>query len=249
MVRFDSIASTSLHARELIEAGHGPTAPTVYVARRQTGGVGRLGRAYCCPEGGVWLTVVVPFAGAHPPADVLEGLGLRLGTACVAVVWGALGTGHAARVQLKWPNDVLVGGRKVLGLLTEVVRGPVGGRACALCVGVGVNANFGVEELDAPLRATATTLRDERGGRDVDLAALERELVAGVLAAVAERGVPPRVLAAARAALHGVGEAATITASGGEAVRGVLLGLDERGYVRVRTATGEEFVGVMPVAG
>lgn len=279
--RFGTIASTSLHAREVIERGDGPRVATAYVAAEQTGGVGRMGRAYCSPRGGLWLTLVVPFGGggARVPREVVEGLGLRLGVACVEAVRGVMGgSGAEGRVELKWPNDVMVGGKKVLGILTELIRArtgadkrvgagavagtdpPDGGSVARggtrgagaeepggfVCVGVGINCNFGIEALDASLRERATTLMAERGG-PVDLAALEADVLARLVAAVCERGLPERTLAVARGALHGVGEAATIHVPGGEVVRGTLVGLDERGFVRVRMASGEEVVGVMPV--
>ena len=218
-----------------------------------------MGRAYCSPRGGLWVTLVVPFAAARPPADVLDGLGLRIGVACWECVRGVVGEepaeGERAEVAvkmlrpvvaLKWPNDVLIGEKKVLGVLTEVVVPRGRSSSSFLCLGVGMNANFGGGVLPEALRERATTLLDVIG-RPVDLAAVEADLLGRLVGAALRRGLPESTLAAARGALHGVGEPVVIAVPGGSDVRGTLLGLDDRGFLRVRTADGEEAVGMAPL--
>ncbi|MFN0012643.1 MAG: biotin--[acetyl-CoA-carboxylase] ligase [Phycisphaerales bacterium] len=261
--RFETIDSTQMHARRVIASGRGPGAATAYVAAEQSGGVGRLGRAYACPRGGLWLTLAVPFVGARPPADVLDGLGLRLGVACLGVLDAALAGADVPAATLKWPNDVLVDcggrGKKVLGVLAEVVAGPASAGAATgdvgrgpgtsyILVGVGINANFAAAVLPEDLRERATTLAD-LVGHAVDLAALESDLIARLLEAMSTSGLPAATLAVAQARLHGIGEEADITVPAGERVHGTLLGIDSRGFVRVRTQGGEEVVGMMPVEG
>lgn len=94
------------------------------IARRQSGGRGRVGRSFSSPEGGVYLSLLYRFEAA--PAAF---------TACAAVaVRRALKRVCGLDADIKWVNDLLLGGKKVCGILTEMVQG-------ALIVGVGVNVN------------------------------------------------------------------------------------------------------------
>jgi BirA family transcriptional regulator, biotin operon repressor / biotin---[acetyl-CoA-carboxylase] ligase len=103
-------ASTNDDARALARAG----APegSVVLASRQTSGRGRLGRTWDSPGGGVYISAVL--RPAVPPAEVAS---LALAVA-LGVVWGLEGLG--AKPLLKWPNDVLLGDRKLVGVLLEM---------------------------------------------------------------------------------------------------------------------------------
>lgn len=144
----EAIDSTNDRARELAAAG---AEDVVVVADRQTGGRGRLDREWSSPPGGVWLSIVC--RPAVPPARAP----LFTLAAAVAVARAAREAGVDARI--KWPNDVLVDGRKLAGVLTEM-EGEAD-RVSWLVVGVGVNAN--VDSGDLPGSLEATSLLAERG--------------------------------------------------------------------------------------
>lgn len=210
------------------------------VARTQTAGRGRFARAWASPAGGLWCTIAMASEGV-----VLDGLGLRIGLACARTVEGALRrAGNGDEVRLKWPNDVYVVGKKILGVLTEGVA--IAG-ARFLLVGVGINANFGVGELPPEVAATATTLR-ERTGADTDLGVLLEDLIGNLEGAIRAPGVDGAMLGEARFRLYGVGKEAEVRISDGQSVRGVLVGLDDAGRPVVRTAMGD-VVGVAMEAG
>src|SRR4051794_3602029 len=160
--------STNERARQLASAGapHG----TLVTADRQTAGRGRQGRTWVAPPGEALLCSLV----VRPP-DAL--LALRGGLAVADVA------GPDARV--KWPNDVLVDGRKVAGILVE--GRPQEGWSV---LGIGVNVAFDLDSLPPELRETAGTLG--RPASDVEavlhelLAALERWLEAPADAVTAE---------------------------------------------------------------
>ena len=143
----DSIDSTNRRARELAAEGSERAA---VIADRQTGGRGRLGRSWRSPGGGVWLSVLVrpQVPAAHAPVYTLA--------AAVATTRAVREAGVEA--QIKWPNDVLVDGRKLAGILTEM-EGEAD-RVEWLAVGVGLNANLDPEELAVD---GATSLRAECG--------------------------------------------------------------------------------------
>jgi BirA family biotin operon repressor/biotin-[acetyl-CoA-carboxylase] ligase len=164
-----TIRSTQERARELARIGapHG----TLVVSEVQTGGRGRLGRRWGSPSGGLWMSLVLR------PGISTEVAARTTQAAAVGVAKALRELGVEARI--KWPNDLLVDGRKVCGILAEsssesvlvaakrVGRG--GGRLVDFVVlGVGVNANLDPEDLGVVGREVATTLRSELG-HDVDL--------------------------------------------------------------------------------
>ena len=144
-------ASTNDDLKRLAE--HGAPAGTVLTADRQTGGRGRAGRHWHSPQGGLWMSVLLR---PRVPAAALAPLGLA-----VAVAVGEAVAEHGGnRVELKWPNDVLVDGRKLAGILAEAAV--EGGRVRHVVVGIGVNLN--VARFPAPLRKSAMSLHRVRGG-------------------------------------------------------------------------------------
>ncbi len=250
IVRFERIDSTSLYARRLVESPTPPTSPMLLIADEQTGGVGRFLRPWASPRGGLWCTLVFPLATSAAPAAALEGLGLKIGVACLHTVMGAVadadggGGGvpeppHHIDVRLKWPNDVLINGRKVLGVLSEIVHTAASSRAYAL-VGVGINANLDEADLPPMLRESATTLRAVLG-RDTDLAALADELarrLSGTLAGSGVRGLDGATLAAARKHLARIGEQVHVTLPDRTTVSGTLTGLNDEGRPILSTPGG-----------
>jgi biotin-(acetyl-CoA carboxylase) ligase len=126
-VELDACGSTNDEAARLARAGavHG----TVVIARAQSAGRGREGRAWASPVGGLYLSAVV-----RPPLPLAEVpfMTLAIGVAlCDAV------RAYAPAAALKWPNDVLVGSRKLAGVLVESQSR--GNRLDAVIVGVGIN--------------------------------------------------------------------------------------------------------------
>ncbi|SNZ04562.1 BirA family transcriptional regulator, biotin operon repressor / biotin-[acetyl-CoA-carboxylase] ligase [Natronoarchaeum philippinense] len=130
----ESVPSTNVVARELADDGASDVA---VLADEQTGGKGRLDREWTSPSGGVWLSVVL--RPDLPPARVPM---LTL-AAAVAATDAAREAGVDA--EIKWPNDVLVGDRKLVGILTEM-EGEAD-RVSWVIPGIGVNANIPADEL------------------------------------------------------------------------------------------------------
>ena len=200
-----AVGSTNERAKALAAAGapHG----TVVTAGTQTAGRGRQGRGWVTPPGrALALSLVLRGADALLP--------LRAGLA-VADLAGA----HA---RVKWPNDVLVGGGKVAGVLAE-------GRPQEAWWVLGIGVNVAVEPADLPPHA-ATLGRSPlelEAALDALLAALERRLAEP----------PAAVLAALRArdALLG----APVEWAGGS---GTGAGIDPAGGLRVRLPGGEDVV-------
>ncbi len=155
-------ASTQNVAR--VEAQQDAPEGTTVLAEEQTGGRGRLGRPWISPAGkNLYLTLVM-----RPPVKHLRVLSIVAPLAIAEALEGAAGL----TCRIKWPNDVLVGGRKIAGMLIET---DLAGEAVRYAlVGMGVNVNFDVEA--APeIADIATSVRRELGrdgSREEVLAAL-----------------------------------------------------------------------------
>ena len=159
------VGSTNDLAKEL--AGYGAVEGTVVVAEKQTAGRGRLSRGWVSPKGGLWFSVVL-----RPELKPAEAVGLVfMAGLAVAEVLHEL---YAVKAETKWPNDVLVKGRKVCGVLTEM--NTTGEKVNYVTVGIGVNANFVEKAFPEELRANATSLENELG-RKVRLEELFKALL------------------------------------------------------------------------
>src|SRR5215216_2862956 len=151
-----ALGSTQERTRELAQTGtpHG----TLVIAEVQTGGRGRLGRSWGSPKGGLWMSLVL-----RPSFDAT--LAPRITqTAAVGVAGALWEIGVEARI--KWPNDLLVGGKKICGILAESGVGK-GGRLDYVILGIGMNANLDPSDLGV-IDREVTTIRHELGW-DVDL--------------------------------------------------------------------------------
>ena len=144
------------------EAGEG----AVVVADEQTEGRGRLGRRWSAPAGTSLLCSVQlcpPVPGERLPE--LTSVAAR---ACAEAITAVA----SLEPELKFPNDVLLGGRKVAGVLAEA-------REARVVLGIGVNVNVREDELPTDVDRPATSLLVE-GGRELDRAELLVELLAGL---------------------------------------------------------------------
>ncbi len=152
-VEFHSrIGSTSDRARELAE--NGLPLPAIVVADRQSAGRGRRGRRWeSDTPRGLWLTAAVGLDTAVAGRGEATVLPLRVG---LAVSRALERFAPAIRVEVKWPNDIVVGDRKLGGILCEGVPG-------AVLIGIGLNLNHPAAELPADVAPRATSLLLECG--------------------------------------------------------------------------------------
>jgi BirA family transcriptional regulator, biotin operon repressor / biotin---[acetyl-CoA-carboxylase] ligase len=226
---YDELGSTNDRAKELAEGGalHGE----VVIAETQTAGRGRRGRTWVSPpRKNVYLSVIL--RPELPPARAPE---LTL-VASLAVCDALRQAGVDA--SIKWPNDVLVGGRKIAGILTELAAEP--DRVHWVVIGLGVNVNARREDFPEELRDEATSLLIERGEpspRALFAAACLTGLEAWV-DAHAEEGFAP-IRAAWRERSSTLGREVVVRADGRE-IAGIAEDIDEQGALLVRTAAGLE---------
>lgn len=167
---FESTGSTNPDAKRFAEEGapHG----TTVVADRQTAGRGRRGRSWESPAGtSIYFTIVIRPTFVPDKASMIT-LVMALSVAEAIQQATGLDTG------IKWPNDIVVNGKKVVGILTEMSMTPEMNEIQFLVAGVGVNVNQeSSEDFPEEIRKTATSLRIE-SGRQTDRAALLERILA-----------------------------------------------------------------------
>ena len=232
--------STQQVARELARAG--AEEGTVVIAETQTAGRGRLGRGWHSPPGrNLYCSILLRPALAP---DVVPQLALVAGLGVAQAIEG-VGLGP----RLKWPNDVLLDGRKTVGILTEMEAELE--RVRVVIVGIGVNVNTGPDDFPPYLRDKATSLAIA-AGRPVDRVAFTARLIASVeqvYRRFLDGGFPAlRADWEARAAL--TGRRVTVGAAGTD-VAGTVAGIDDDGALRLvddagrvhRVVAGEVTIG------
>lgn len=144
--------STNTRLKEL--ARQGAPEGTVLLALRQTAGRGRMGRSFLSPENGLYMSVLLCPDCAAERLPTL--------TPCAALaVCRALRTVCGVDTAIKWPNDLLVNGKKLCGILTEGVTAP-DGRMAAI-IGIGLNLNSSTADFPEELRDIVCSVRDVTG--------------------------------------------------------------------------------------
>lgn len=147
----DEVDSTNTAAKKAAENGavHG----TLVVSERQTGGKGRRGRAWDSPRGtGIFMTLILRPNMAPVHASMLTLV------AALAVADG-IRECTGAESLIKWPNDIVMSGKKICGILTEMSADP----DCINYVAVGIGINVNMEEFPEEIRGVAASIFTETG--------------------------------------------------------------------------------------
>jgi BirA family transcriptional regulator, biotin operon repressor / biotin---[acetyl-CoA-carboxylase] ligase len=225
LIRLDEVDSTQRLAFDL--AASGAPAGTVVRAGYQSGGRGRSGRSWTVPAGEALLFSVL-LRPDLPPAQ-LAPLSLMVGEAIASVLEGML---HL-RPAIKWPNDLLIEGRKVAGILIQTRRDHASGQTIAV-VGIGLN----VSSPRGQLPEGATSLQAELG-QAFNVECLFR----AVLAAIDERygrflsGETAASLGRVNRQLWLKGKTVTLDDAGNQ-LTGIVQGIDEAGALILTTPDG-----------
>ena len=172
MLEHDVVDSTNDVAARIVRAG-APALPVAVWAHRQTRGRGRGGHEWWSDAGSLTFTVALDPA-AHALAPLFEPrVALATAVAVIDALWES-GFGEAG-LGIRWPNDLEFGGRKLGGILPELVE-LEGGRR--LLVGVGLNVRTNLEEAPREIQEMATSLEAQAGR------AIENEMVPRLLWAI-----------------------------------------------------------------
>jgi BirA family biotin operon repressor/biotin-[acetyl-CoA-carboxylase] ligase len=215
-------------------AGEGAAEGLLLIADEQSAGRGRMGRHWWSPSGSALLTALL-FRPALPPEKAQQ-----LTMLCALAAADAVNKLTALPADLKWPNDLLIAGRKLAGLLTTSAI--VGDSLEHVIVGMGLNVNTDWTNAP-PLITPATSLRQELG-RPVDRLALLVAYLDGVARRYAQLAQQsPYDEWASRLVTLGQFVTARHTApaspwEGNQTISGLAQGVDASGALLLRTAQG-----------
>jgi BirA family biotin operon repressor/biotin-[acetyl-CoA-carboxylase] ligase len=226
---FYSVDSTNAFAARML--AHGRTVPdgALILAESQTAGRGRIGRAWHSePENGLYFSLVLrPEVG--PSLAPLFTLG------CAVAMHHAVERITMLDVDIKWPNDLLVGGKKIAGILAEIHADT--DRIHSLIVGVGLNVNHQVLPDEIADRATSLRLASGRQQSRLDILVEFLEQFEVFLDRFKTSGPAFVVSEWTRHSSFGSGRRVEIS-DGYRTVRGVTCGLNSVGALRIETSPG-----------
>ena len=233
MKYFPSVDSTNRVAKAL--AYHGAEEGTIVVAEEQDSGKGRLDRNFYSPRGkGIWFSVILrPKILPHDAPKF---------TLMAAVAVAEAMARFNLKAEIKWPNDIMFDGRKLVGILTEIT-GELA-RITYMVIGIGINVNMSREDFPEELQSVAASLA-EMNGEDLsrvelfravleEFDKLYREVSASGFDKVIERWKKYNVTLGKNVRV--------ISAGDGESFTGKAIDLDEDGALVVETAQGRRTV-------
>lgn len=228
---FDSIGSTSTEAKK--QAEKGADSGLIVVACGQEEGRGRLGRIFLSPAGtGLYFSQL---HAPNLPPDEIPRMTLAAGLAVACVIK------EMAKVEpgIKWPNDILIGGRKVGGILAESIA--INGQIRVI-LGIGINVTTTRAAFPGELAAKASSIFLETGlkiSRGSLLLAIVKELEK-IFNLLRQEGGFSVILEEWKSYDVTVGRTLQWVTPGGGLVEGVSLGPDNSGQLRVRDRHGHE---------
>lgn len=232
LVILEVTESTQAMARELIEdldQEERRLSATVIISNRQEHGEGRDGRIWTSPPGGLYLTWV--------QSGLDEGSISRLPMVAAAAAHAAIAEIGVEGIRIKWPNDLIVGGRKLAGILIFARHG----LPSWVAVGIGVNI-ASTPTIDNHNALQATSVAELLGRSDPGdwRDRIAASFVNNLIAALAD---PQPALAAWRRLLHQQpGDDVHVRLASGETVAGTLMEVLDEGHLRLRTENGERVV-------
>jgi len=225
---YDSIPSTNIRAKEIAaESKEG----TLIISEEQTQGRGRLSRRWVSPKGkGLWFSIIlkpdfkpekvykITLIGAAAITEALEDMGIKS--------------------YIKWPNDIIVEGKKICGILTEMSC--ENDRVNYVIMGIGINVNLKEEDFDEELIEKATSLRIVTG-KEID----RSQLLANVLNHMERLYIPFKVKGSLDETIRICREKSILIGNQVRIIRGDMitsgkvLNIDDEGYLLVQYEDGK----------
>ena len=230
ILRYESLPSTNTEVARL--AQQGADEGLTIVADEQTAGRGRLQRTWSSPRGaGLYCSVLLR------PVFALERWPLITFVAALAV-GDALLEAAEVNTDIKWPNDLLAGGRKICGILAEGIETPAGR---AVVLGMGINLTDDAFPHELANVATSVAREGRAPEREAILAALLKALARWYALLHEPEGAEKIVAAWASRSSYAVGKLVQVT-NGDEVLQGVTRGVENDGALRLETAGGLQLI-------
>ena len=232
ILSYRTVGSTNRLGFRLAESGVGEG--TLIVADEQTKGRGRMGKSwYSPPKLGLWMSLIL-----HPNIPPFKAPGLSV---CAGLALAqAIGDLTGMDAKIKWPNDCLINGRKVGGILLELSAEL--DRINFVIVGIGINVNHLSSDFPKKLSALATSIRMEWGKKvpRIKLLTLFMKKFEGIYLDFKKNGLAPqRQLIKKFSSLLGK---KVMVKFGKEKIEGVAEDIDDNGSLVIRTKKGKRVV-------
>ncbi|MER3428565.1 MAG: biotin--[acetyl-CoA-carboxylase] ligase [Pyrinomonas sp.] len=228
IIRYDRIASTNTEAAE--QARRGAPEGVCIVARAQTSGRGRQGRTWASPpDAGLYFSIILRPTVEERWWPLISLIGALAARDALRIVC-------SVEADIKWPNDLLINGKKICGVLAETVEAE-GGRACVLGVGINLRSIGWPTEL----AASATSVEAETGAvpdGERLLQALINALDAWYALLHTETGPEAIRRAWEHRSSYAFGKRVRVAVEG-RTVQGTTRGLEPTGALRLETESGE----------
>jgi BirA family biotin operon repressor/biotin-[acetyl-CoA-carboxylase] ligase len=214
-------SSTQDVAREM--ADHGAPEGTAVIAGVQQSGRGRLGRSWLSPEGGLATSIILrPSTPAVPLLPAISALAVFR-----TINWLGI------EASIKWPNDILISGRKVCGILIE--HGLINGAVCYSIMGIGININFDTG-LYPEIAGFATSLSTELG-HELPVGLVALRVYTELEDLYLQSAQPDMILGEWAANMHSIGRRVKVQ-SGNRVVEGVAETINRSGHLVLRLDDG-----------
>ena len=222
---FRETESTNIIAREIASS---VAEGTIVIAESQTAGRGRMGRKWVSPEGGIWLSIIL-----KPRIEPVYAPRITL-LAGVSVAKTMKSFGIPAKI--KWPNDILINGKKVCGILTEIIAEV--DIIDYLVVGIGIDANVDTGTFPEEFRDNSTSLEKEMEHK-INRVEFVQKLLEEFEALYTEfqKDGFPQILEEWRNMSATIGQWVKITAQA-RTIYGEAIGVDNEGALIVETSEG-----------
>lgn len=223
-LHYESLPSTNTELARL--AGNGASEGLCVVAEEQTAGRGRLQRSWSSPKGaGLYFSIllqpVIPL-GSWPLVTFVAAL----------AVGDALLDAFNLQTEIKWPNDLLAGERKICGILSETIETPQG-RAAIIGIGINLTADAYPSELES-LATSVTEETQQSADREVLLESLQKAIAKWYEMLQRDHGDEKILQAWASRSPYAHGKMIDVR-NGNESFRGITRGLELDGALRVET--------------
>lgn len=215
--------------KDLLLSGEG-RAGAVLVAREQNAGHGRLNRQWFSPLGNLALSLSLA------PPQGFESKSYQYNLVTALALQELLQKDYQQTVQIKWPNDIYLSGKKLSGILSENLKGPEG---ALIIIGIGLNLNTTTSDFPEDLRERLTTLRDATG-HEHDLEIFVKRLLTQLESLIKlyhQRGFAP-IKSGIEENLLWRGEKIFVQEKDQEEIHGICEGLDEDGFLLLRDDSG-----------
>lgn len=225
---YEEVSSTQEVAKRLATEG-GEEEGALVVAESQTAGRGRRNRGWCSPRGGLYLSIILK---PKMPPSRAPLMALLAGLAIAKTIRKICGL----KAELKWPNDILIRGKKVGGILIEIAA--EADLISWIVVGIGLNANVRLSSLSPELRMTATSLEEECKEK-VSRVEILRKLLEEVehLCQILKEEGAEAILKEWKSMTNIMGVPVRVT--NGDVIEGVAVDLDQEGALIIKTYEGK----------